>query len=228
MQNTTPMFPGFHLQTLRRTPRSARQKLVDEMAKIKQKSFSELAEYLAHIVPTAPLKKPVSGTMSRNRMFSKENTFWAFFSQVLDADGGCQEVVRKLQAVAAMYAKPIPSSSTSGYCQARRNLSLTELEAILSQISKRRLGGPPSKLQGRRVIVADGTGLSMPIPQPTKKSGHNNDTRSLVAVFRKHAYAPVLICSLGCFQVMSWGIRKVVKFHCYTGNGNTSTKVIFS
>jgi hypothetical protein len=70
MQNTTPMFPSFHFPTLRRTPRSARQKLVDEMAKIKQKSFSEIAEYLAHIVPTAPLKKPLSGTMSRNRIFS--------------------------------------------------------------------------------------------------------------------------------------------------------------
>jgi hypothetical protein len=85
----------------------------------------------------------------------------AFFSQVLDADGGCQEVARKLQAVAAMYAKTMPSSSTSGYCQARRNLSLTELEAILSLMSKRRLGKPLSQLQGRRVIVADGTGLSM-------------------------------------------------------------------
>jgi len=30
MKNTTPLFPGFHLQTLRKTPRSARQKLLDE------------------------------------------------------------------------------------------------------------------------------------------------------------------------------------------------------
>ncbi|MFT5612681.1 MAG: hypothetical protein ACI9LU_003193 [Polaribacter sp.] len=162
MQNTTPLFPGFHLPTLRRTPRSARQKAVDEVAKIKQKSFSEMAEHLAHIVPTAALIRSTSGAMSRNRIFSKENTFWAFFSQILDADGGCQEVVRKLQAVAAMYAKPMPSSSTSGYCQARKNLSLTELETILSLMSKRRLGKPLSQLQGRRVIVADGTGLSMP------------------------------------------------------------------
>ncbi|MFQ3227045.1 MAG: hypothetical protein ACI8RW_000426 [Porticoccaceae bacterium] len=150
MQNTTPLFPGFHLPTLRKTPRSARQKLADEMAKIKQKSFSQLAEYLTDIVPISSLKKSASGTMSRNRIFNKENTFWAFFSQILDADGGCQEVVRKLQVVAAMYDKPMPSSSTSGYYQARRNLSLTELEAILSLMSKRRLGRPTSKLQGRQ------------------------------------------------------------------------------
>jgi hypothetical protein len=102
MQNTTPLLSGFHLPTLPKTPRSDRQKAVDELAKIKPKSFSEISEYLAHIVPTAALIRSTSGTMSRNRIFSKENTFWAFFSQILDAVGECQEVVRKLQAVAAI------------------------------------------------------------------------------------------------------------------------------
>ena len=97
MQNTTQLFSGFHLSTLRRTPRSASQKLSDEIRKIKRKSFSELADYFSNIVPTTHLKKTTSGSMSRNRIFSKETTFWAFFSQALDADGGCQEVVRKLQ-----------------------------------------------------------------------------------------------------------------------------------
>ena len=162
MQNTTPLFPGFHLPTLRRKPRSASQKLIDEKTKIKAKSFSELAEYLSYIVPVNKLKKPRSGKMSRRRIFSKENTFWAFFSQVLDADGGCQEVVRKLQAICAADSRPILSSSTSAYCQARKNLDLAELQAILSTMSKRRLSVPTKELQGRRVIVADGTGVSMP------------------------------------------------------------------
>lgn len=161
MQNTTPIFPGFHLQTLRRTPSSARQKLLDEIAKIKQKTFSGLTKYLSHVVPIHHLTIPSSGPMSRRRIYSKENTFWAFFSQVLDADGGCQEVVRKLQAVASIHSKTVPSSSTAAYCQARKNLDLAELEAVLSDMSKRRLGSY-SKLQGRRVIVADGTGISMP------------------------------------------------------------------
>ena len=62
-------------------------------------------------------------------MFSKANTFWAFFSQVLDADGGCQEVVRKLQAFAAMKANALLSSSTAAYCQARKKLDLSSLAA---------------------------------------------------------------------------------------------------
>jgi len=60
----------------------------------------------------------------------QQNTFWAFFSQVLDADGGCPDVIRKLQAFAAMRSKPLPSSSTAAYCQARKRLDLATLKAI--------------------------------------------------------------------------------------------------
>jgi hypothetical protein len=36
MKNSTPMFPGFHLQTLRRKPRSEAQKLADKLALLQQ------------------------------------------------------------------------------------------------------------------------------------------------------------------------------------------------
>jgi hypothetical protein len=91
------MLPGFHLQTLRRKPRSAQQKFADEIALLKQKSFKQIGEVFEKFIPRTLLKPEQSGDMSRRRIFSKENTFWAFLSQVLDADGGCQEVIRKLQ-----------------------------------------------------------------------------------------------------------------------------------
>ena len=96
-------------------------------------------------------------------MFSKTNTFWAFFSQVLDADGGCQEVVRKIQALAASRSLPSPSASTSAYCQARAKLDISELETILSRTaSTLHDQGRTERWKGRRVVVVDGTGLSMP------------------------------------------------------------------
>jgi hypothetical protein len=91
------MLPGFHLQTLRRKPRSAQQKFADEIALLKQKSFKQIGEVFEKFIPRTLLKPEQSGDMSRRRIFSKENTFWAFFSQMLDADGGCKEVIRKLQ-----------------------------------------------------------------------------------------------------------------------------------
>ena len=131
MKNSTLFLPGFHLQTLRRAPRSASQKLSDEITKLKRKSFTQLSECFGSFIPTDLLRPSASGALSRQRVFSKANTFWAFFSQVLDVDGGCQEVVRKLQAFAAMKANALLSSSTAAYCQARKKLDLSSLAAIL-------------------------------------------------------------------------------------------------
>jgi hypothetical protein len=93
MKNTTPMFPGFHLQTLRRKPRSAQQKLAERLSLLKQKSFKQIGEVFEKFIPCSLLKPEQAGAMSHRRLFSKENTFWAFFSQVLDADGGCKDIL---------------------------------------------------------------------------------------------------------------------------------------
>jgi len=131
MQNTTLFLPGFHLQSLRKTPRSARQKLADKTEEIWQKSFSQLGECFGKFIFYQHLRPAVSGNQRRRRIFSKENTFWACFSQILDADGGCKEAVHKLQAFAALKSNSLPSSSTSAYCQARMKLDQPSLEAIL-------------------------------------------------------------------------------------------------
>ena len=162
MQNTTLLFLGFHLPTLRRTPRSASQKLSDEIAKLKQKSFSQLGECFRNFIPNQYLRPSESGALSRRRFFSKENTFWAFFSQVLGDDGGSQEMIRKHQAFAAIKSKPLPSSSTAAYCQARSKLELSGLETMLQQTANRLTLSDFERMNGRRVVVVDGMGVSMP------------------------------------------------------------------
>lgn len=163
MQNSNYFLPGFHLATLRRKPRSAQQIWAERIAAIRQKTFGQLSECFASFIPGHLLQPTRSGDLSRRRIYSKENTFWAFFSQVLDADGGCQEVVRKLQAYTAMTSKPLPSSSTAAYCQARQKLELSSLETILQHTSDQlQASGDTARLNGRRVVVVDGMGLSMP------------------------------------------------------------------
>jgi hypothetical protein len=90
MKNTISLFPGFHLETLRRKPRSSQQKLADEMIVLKQKSFAQLGECFGRFIPTEYLRPTQAGAHSRRRLFSRENTFWAFLSQVFDQDGGCR------------------------------------------------------------------------------------------------------------------------------------------
>jgi hypothetical protein len=163
MLNTTPIFPGFHMQTLRRKPRSGQQKLAEKIALLKQKSFKQIGEVFEKFIPYALLKPERDGAMSRRRLFSKENTFWAFFSQVLDADGGCKEVIRKLQSYASIKGVKVPSSSTASYCAARKKLDEQMLSDILEHTADRLEEIPETGLmKNRRVIVVDGTGVSMP------------------------------------------------------------------
>lgn len=162
MKNSTLYLPGFHLATLRRRPRSAVQKLAEEKARIRQHSISKLGECFGQLIPAHDLNNEVSGSFSRRRLFSKENTFWGFFSQVLDADGGCQEVVRKVQAFAATRSMSAPSSSTSAYCQARNKLEQGCLENILNHTAcNLQQRGQSRWWKERRVVVVDGTGVSM-------------------------------------------------------------------
>ena len=163
MKNNSLYLPGFHLSTLRRKPRSTAHKLADSLTHIRRHSISSLGECFGRFIPSKVLENGDAGSFSRRRVFSKTNTFWAFFSQVLDADGGCQEVVRKIQALAARRSLPSPSASTSAYCQARAKLEISELETILAQTARTLHDqGRTERWKGRRVVVVDGTGLSMP------------------------------------------------------------------
>lgn len=163
MNNNTPFFAGFHIKTLGRKRLSIAQKMAKELALLKQRDVSQLAECFQGFIPEKLLQPSKIKFHSRRRIFSKANTFWAFFSQVIDSDGGCKEVVRKMQAYASVNALKLPASSTSAYCQARKKLEQSELMEILKHTAKR-LDSIPERgfLKGRRVIVVDGTGVSMP------------------------------------------------------------------
>ncbi|OEU63658.1 MAG: transposase [Desulfuromonadales bacterium C00003094] len=193
MKNITPMLPGFHLQTLRRKPRSAQQKLAEKMALLKQKSLKQIGEVFEKFIPSSLLKPEQAGTMSRRTLFSKENTFWAFLSQILDADGGCKEVIRKLQSYASIKGIKVPSSSTASYCTARTKLEEQMLSDILEHTADRLEEIPDTGLlNNRRVIVVDGTGVTIPDtpenqeiwPQPSsQKAGCGFPSARICACF---------------------------------------------
>lgn len=128
--NIAPFLPGLHLPRARGKARSAKERFAAELEQVKQKSFSQLGECFSRFIPGHFLSPSESGASSRRRLFSKENTFWSFFSQILDADGGCKEVVRKLQVAVVEKGQALPSSSTAAYCKARQRFELSTLESI--------------------------------------------------------------------------------------------------
>jgi len=163
MKNSTPYFAGFHFKTLRRKSRSFQQKMADERAELAQKTFQQIGELCGKFIPAYLLRPNGSGNLSRNRIYSKTNVFWAFFSQILSPDGGCKEAVKKLQAYCSERGLALPSSSTASYCTARPKLDQTELNEIIEQTAKYLHKTPEMySFHNRRVVVVDGTGFSMP------------------------------------------------------------------
>jgi len=163
MNNPTPFLPKLHLQSLRKKPRSAVQIMADETMIKKGKSLLGLKACLGRFIPEDILQNNAEGPHSRHRIFNKETTFWAFFSQIIDADGGCAEVVKKLKTYLAVNGDRTLSVSTGSYCKSRKKLSESELGEILKHTSKSfHVKSDDQPLSGRRVIVVDGTGLSMP------------------------------------------------------------------
>ena len=136
MKTNTPLLPGIHLVSLRRRPRTKQQRLREEYERLRAKSFDQLGAAFGKFVEKSHLKPTVRGVHSRQRVFSKENTFWAFMGQVLSEDGSCQEVVHKLQSYAAVNQQPLPSSATTAYCRARVRLDKRCLQRVLEDTAR--------------------------------------------------------------------------------------------
>jgi hypothetical protein len=161
LMKATPLFSmEFHIQTLSKKRRTAGQRLADEIANAKTRSLEQLSECLADLIPENLLAQNANGKHSRSRIFTKRNTFWAFLSQVIDADGGCSEVVSKLRAFAALKCPFRISPSTGAYCAARKNLSKDDVKGVFGHTAKTLNEMESRDFCGRRVIVIDGTGLT--------------------------------------------------------------------
>jgi hypothetical protein len=163
MKNSTPFFAEFHLQSLRRPARSLQQKISDERDWLARRTFRQIGELCGKFIPSKLLEPSAEGDFSRNRIYSKTNVFWALFSQVLSPDGGCKEVVKKIQSYSSERGLEIPSSSTASYCAARNKLPQEMLDEVIGKTAKYldRMSNMYS-FHNRRVVVVDGTGFSMP------------------------------------------------------------------
>jgi hypothetical protein len=210
MKTTTPLFPNWHLPSLRRKPRSSQQIIACELQILKQKTFTQLGECFQKFIPKHLLDQNEKGAHSRRRFFSKNNTFWAFFSQVIDADGGCREVVAKIQAYATLKLLDLPSGSTAAYCNARKKLCEKNIAEIYTHTTSINHDLGIDLVEGRRVIVVDGTGVSMPDTKSNQKVWPQQKQQK-----RGCGFPTAHIC--GCFNLAS-GVLLSYK----TGNKKSS------
>ena len=102
------------------------------------------------------------GGRKRIRLFPPSVTFWIFLSQVLDENGSCREALRKFQAWSLVGGGRPSSQSTAAYCKARAKLRVSELVAASNRVTEKMEQCRDWLWCGRRVMVVDGSGLSMP------------------------------------------------------------------
>jgi Transposase DDE domain len=166
------------------------------------------AEYL----PAEPIHQAVrdAGGVFRERIFTPAVTLWTFLSQVLDPDHSCRQAVARLLAWRTAVGLPPCAADNSAYCKARGRLPEEALADLTRQAGRQVMeqAEGPWLWKGRRVKVADGTGLSMPdtpenqaaYPQPKKvRPGLGFPLLRLVVVFSL-AVGTALDAAMGRFQ----------------------------
>lgn len=133
-------------------------------AQRRQLVTSSLGEYALQFEPFIPagLLAELSGTL-RERHFGNTNTFWAWLSQVMDANASCSSAVSLVQAWCAEAGLPIPSSQTGAYCKARQRLPMSLLEGVLHHLGAmmRRRVQPADLWRGHVLKAIDGSSLRL-------------------------------------------------------------------
>jgi len=188
MQDLTPYFPQFRSQC---APLGAQAK----RAYLAADSPVGLAALFAGFFPGL-LIPAQTGAGSRRRQLPRCEVFWAFLSQVLRRGTSCRWALTRLQAAAVAQGRCAPHNSTSAYCQARRALSLSWLQALFAALARWFEPRTTGSWYGRTVRIIDGTGFSMPDTPanhrrwpygPCQKPGCGFPTGKLVGLFCLHS-----------------------------------------
>lgn len=145
------------------------------LRELKHRLAEGLLTPLREILPDDLIEQVIAdtGAVFRRRIYTPIVTFWAFLSQVLAPEKSCRAIVTRVLSSFPVADRDRPSEDTGAYCRARRRLPEEALKKLVLQTAdkaERRLD-LPRLWKGRRVLLADGTCVSM------------SETRSLVSEF---------------------------------------------
>ena len=100
----------------------------------------------------------------RDRVFSPLVTLWVFLGQTLSADHSCRLLYGRLIAHRVSRGQSPCSAETGGYCQARKRLPEKFFSDVARQTGRAIVEAADAtwRWKGRRVLMFDGTTVSMP------------------------------------------------------------------
>jgi hypothetical protein len=106
----------------------------------------------------------VSFAAGRNDVYNPVVTLWAFLSQFLSSAKDCAAAVTRVVALRAIFALPLCSNATGGYCHAREKLPVPFLRDLAYHLGEQLEEQAPQQWlwKGRRCLLGDGTTTSAP------------------------------------------------------------------
>jgi len=151
----TPFFKGFH-HLCGRAKKSASKALIERLEKIRTMGPGQLCSLFgAEVRP----EKIEGGARSRNRVYSPAVTFWLMLGQAFRG-GSLRDAVREAQASFAELGGVDIKGATGSYSDARKRLSEKEFHDVNARVCAR-LPQAGELLNGRRIMVVDGTGVQL-------------------------------------------------------------------
>lgn len=201
----TPSLPGMQRLFIGRKRLSVKEKLQREIEAIKKSQLPEFRQLFSSHIPVS-LFNSFTSHNARNRIFNLEITFWTFLNQIFLSGTSCREMVKKVQSWMIRLNKPLPSSNTSAYCQARSKLSLEFLSKIFNHTAKVLEDRFMLKnlWHGHNIKVIDGSGLSAPDTKANQKEYPQNGAMKVGCGFPQITFLGLFSLSNG--TLLNWKI----------------------
>lgn len=141
-----------------------------KLTRLKRDLAEGLVTPLRELLPDGRVMAAIeeTGQVFRHRIYTPLVTFWAFLSQVLGAEKSCRAIVTRLLSGVAGADRKLPSEDTGAYCRARKRLPEEALKKLVRETAAtaEKKVDMPRLWKGRRVLLADGTCVSMPETKP--------------------------------------------------------------
>lgn len=120
----------------------------------------------ADVLPADRVERAIreEGVAWREVVFTPALTLWAFLTQVICPVGCCRLAVARVMAWLGAHGQPPCGPGTGGYCKARSRLPESLFSRLAREAGRALHDGSPDRWRwhGRRVLVADGTTVTMP------------------------------------------------------------------
>ena len=120
----------------------------------------------ADVLPAARVERAIREEDAdwREATYTPALTLWAFLTQVVSPTACCRAAVGRVIAWLVARDEPPCGSGTGGYCKARGRLPEGLIRRLMQETGRALHDAAPREWlwRGRRVLIADGTGVSMP------------------------------------------------------------------